>query len=79
MDPGSHPELSADFPVVIIEEYILGPVSAMETETLDPNIFASTYASNSVITNNLCVCDDRGDTTPIFAPINPAPDTYINE
>ena len=63
---GSHTELSADFPGVIPEEDILGPVAAVETKILDPNAISNANAANSGITNTTGVHDARNTPTPIF-------------
>ena len=65
-DHGSHPELAAELPRVLLEEDIPGPVAAMEIEILDPNIIAAAAAANSGIKNTTGLYDDSYDPTPIF-------------
>ena len=73
--PGSHPDLAAEFPVLILEGDTTGPITAVDTETIGPNNISDASASNNSITNTQGFCDDRNSPTPIFSPINPTPDT----
>ena len=79
MDPGIHPELAAKLPLVILDEDTLGPVTAMNIETLDPNAISAVSAANIGITHTPGVCDDSGSPIPILVPIKPIPKTHINE
>ena len=75
IDPytGSHPELAADFPGVLLEEYTPGPVDTVGTKILDPNAIASAADANSGITNTTGGYDYS--TAPItILKINPTPE-----
>ena len=79
VDNGSHPELASDLQGVILEEYTLGTVSAVETETIEPNAISDDTAAISGITHTKVVCDDSNASTHILATINPTTDIHINE
>ena len=51
----------------------------MEIETLDLNAFSADDSANSCITQTPGVCDDINSPNPFFSPINPTPDTHIND
>ena len=78
-----HPELSADFPGVLLEEDIPDNVAAVDTETLEPNSIAASADANSGIKNTTGVYYDSAAptpllstvTNPIVSSINPTPDT----
>ena len=74
-DHGSHPELAADSPGLILEEDVPGPVSSMETKILDPNVISAAAATNSGITNTTGLYDDSNAPTSIFT-INPKIEAY---
>ena len=78
-DHRRHPELAAEFPVVLLEEDIPGLVATMETEILEPNASAAEAAdtSNSGIKNTTGVYDAINTLTPIFT-INPTPEAEPN-
>ena len=76
--PGSHPELAAEFPVVLLKEDTTGPVATVETKTLDPSTIANAAVSTSVITNTTGFYNDRNSPTPIFS-IKPTPDLKPND
>ena len=65
-DHGSHPELAAELPGVLLEEDIPRPVAAMEIEILDPNNIAAAAAANRGIKNTTGLYDDIYAPTPIF-------------
>ena len=84
-DTEIHPEIATELPGVILEEYNLGPVTAVETETLHHNdINAAAYTTTDTVTGSGItytpgVWNERGTTIPITEPINPIPETHINE
>ena len=51
----------------------------METETIYPNDIATASAANNGITNSPGVCFDINTSNPIFTPIDPTPETHIND
>ena len=61
---------------MLLEEDIPGPISALDTEILDPNTISAAATSNSGIANSTVVYDDIDDPTPIFTinPIQPSPE-----
>ena len=61
-DHGIHPELATEFPGVLLEEEIPGPVAAVEAEILYPNAIDAAAAANSGIVNTTGVYD--GDDSP---------------
>ena len=75
--PGSHPELDTELPVVLLEDDTPGPVSAVETKTLDPNAIATASSDNSGIINTKGFYDYSNAPTPIFT-INPTPEMKPN-
>ena len=70
-DPGSHPQLAADFQGVLLEEYTPYPVASVETKIFDPNNIATVAATNSGIKNTTGFYDDSNAPTPFFT-TNPA-------
>ena len=70
-DHGSHPELAAELPGVLLEEDNPGPVSAVDTKILYPYSISTAAAYNSVIKNTTGLYDDSD--APIFS-INPTPE-----
>ena len=51
----------------------------METETIYPNDIATASAANNGITNSPGVCFDINTSNPIFTPIDPTPETHLND
>ena len=71
-DPGSHPDLAADFRQVILEEDTPIPIAAVETKTFFRNAIAAAASATSGIKNTTGFYYDRDSPTPIFK-INPIP------
>ena len=66
---GHHPKLATDFPRVILEEDIPGPVAAVETKIIDPNAIAAAATANSGITNTTGLYYNSDDPTPFIQQI----------
>ena len=65
-DHRSHPALATEFAGVLLDEEILGPVAAVETEIIYPNIIAAAADNYSGIANTTIVYDNSNAPTPIF-------------
>ena len=63
---GSPPDLAAELPVVLMYEYNPGPISDVETETLDPNAITADTDAKSGIKIITVVYDCSNTPTPIF-------------
>ena len=69
-DPGCHPKLYDELPVVLLEENITGPAEALEDEFIEENAVATTTSTNSSIVHNPGVCDDNSDPISMINPNN---------
>ena len=58
--------LDTELPGVLLDEYTLDPVAAVETKILDPNAIAADADDNSGISNITGVYDNSNAPTPIF-------------
>ena len=67
------------FPGVLLEEDNPGPVAAVETKTLDPNVISDAASSNSSIKHITGLRGDSDAPTSIYIPINPTPETQRRE
>ena len=65
-NPGIHPKLAADLPVVIPEEDNPCPIATVETKTLEPNDIAAAAETNSGIKHTPGVCDGNNAPTPFL-------------
>ena len=65
---------------MLLEEETPGPVTAVDTEIIDPNTIAAAAAANSGITDTTGLYDESNSPTPIVTinPTQPTPDTEPN-
>ena len=65
-DPGSHPVLVSELPVLILDENTPYQITAMETNTLVPSSIADFSDANRCNTHNTVVCDNNEAPAPIL-------------